>query len=202
MSDVLEAPKKVKKHVYRVGDKVRILRPNWIERVGYPLIWTDLIDEVEADPRTHAALAVLGVPGFYDTRNSDPAKIINLLAKSSKMPRDFVRAVAMQRVEERGFGGKERQLIYEKPLENLRSIFDTGMTIRTSAQIDYTGWGMTIISKRNVKTGTYFPPSGGVHYGYDGAEDWYEPGGLDNAKTHVLLTLDRGEISTADVEPW
>lgn len=184
----------VKKHVYRVGDKVRILRPNWIARVGYPLIWTDLIDEVEADPRTAAAMTALGFGGFEPN-------IFNLKAKFDKQ---FVRAVAMLRVEQRGFGGKERQLIYEKPLDPALSTVCTAVAtgVFRMHTTDYTGYGMRVNSKRTVKTGTYYPPTGGRTYSYDGEEDWYEPGGLLDAKTHVLLTLDRGEISTADVEPW
>ena len=154
----------MKKTVYQIGDKVRILRPNWIERVGYQLIWTDLVDEVENDPRTTEALAALGYPKL-----------------SKKAKRGLLKAIAMARVEERNFGGRERKIIHEKP-SDISSIWD------------YAGFGMAIISKRVAKTGIYCS-------GYHGYDEWY-PACLADEKTHVILKLDRGEISSADVELW
>lgn len=149
--------------VIRVGDRVRVLRDRFIDRIGYPLIWGMLTDEVESDPRTAEALRVLGWTG-------------------RRMPQEFVRAVAKMRVEERGFGGRERRIFYHEP-----GGFD-----------QWQGSVLEVYGKRFAKTGTYFPPAGGVN-SYDG-EEWYEPGGLDDCKTHIILSTSAGDIEACDVE--
>lgn len=151
------------REVIKVGDKVRVLRDRFIERVGYPLIYGMLTDEVEADPRTAEALRVLGWTG-------------------KRMPNEFVIAVAKMRVQERGFGGRQRQIIYEPPGGFGR----------------WPGTVLEVYGKRLAKTGVYYPPSGGVN-SYDG-EEWYEPGGLGDCKTHIILSTPAGEIEACDVE--
>lgn len=79
--------------------------------------------------------------------------------------REFKRVaseIAYARLRSRGFGGRERK-IYTK--EN--------------SSID--GKEFTVVRKKVVKTGRYYSPSG---YG----EDW-EPGGLCDCKTHVIVSL-------------
>lgn len=147
----------------RVGDKVRVLRDRFIKRIGYPLVWYDLTDDVEADPRTAEALRVLGWTG-------------------RRMPREFVTAVAKMRVEERGFGGRERQIFYEEPGGYGR----------------WPGAVLQVRHKRTAMTGTYYPPRSG-RSSHDG-EPWDEPGGLENRKTRIILTTDAGEIEACDVE--
>lgn len=195
--------KKVKKHVYRIGDKVRILKPMWIHRVGYPLIWTDLIEEVEADPRTAAAMTALGFGGYEP---NDLGKLFG--SKAFKFDRDFIRAVARMRVEQRGFGGKERKLIYEADIRAVKKAESEGKAKSPygfvwleKEPMDYTGFGMEVTGKRVVKTGTYYPPSGGRGY-YPEDDGWYESGGLENPQTHVLLSVGVGEIEACNVEPW
>ena len=69
----------MKKHVYREGDKVRIVRSRFVKRVGYALHPHDLRDEMEADPRFKEALKALG----YDKLNR---WLSLLLATASKDP--------------------------------------------------------------------------------------------------------------------
>lgn len=172
----------MKKDVIRKGDTVRVLRPRWVKRVGYPLIWTDLVDEVRGDPRSAEALKVLGLPDndLNDERISD-----------------FVRAVARARVKQRGFGGNERSIHYLRVV----SKDEDPLALVASDCVPshgYVGRKLVVTGKRVVKTGTRFPAwSGrsGPDYEYD-----YEPGGLDNCKTHVLLTTWAGEIEVCDVE--
>lgn len=178
-----------KKHVYRVGDYVSIRNYRPIKRVGYPLIWTDLIDEVKKDPHVLAAFEVLC------GRPAEPVKVVPQLAAllppfaadaGDALPMYFIRAAAMLRVEQRNFGGSERQLIYEE-LDGVRGV---------------EGGRFSISGKRVVQTGKRFAESGGTSWTMDGPDDWYEPGGLENRKTHVLLTLGGlGEFDSADVEP-
>jgi hypothetical protein len=69
----------------------------------------------------------------------------------------------------RGLGGKERRLWTEE-------------------QPDVLNHRWFVSGKRVAMTGTYYPPGG--RYTYDGDYD-YEPGGLEHAKGHLLLKLNR-----------
>jgi hypothetical protein len=55
------------------------------------------------------------------------------------------------------------------------------------------------ISKRVVKTGTYYGPSGG--YDSYSMEYDYECGGLADMKTHVIIRTHSGDFHTDDIEP-
>jgi hypothetical protein len=158
-------PAKVKhKRPIRKGDRVRILEPKFIDRVGYPLIWGMLMDEVENDPKVIEALSVLGLRG------------------GQPVPHYLKIAIAKLRVEQRGFGGRERTIHYEKD------------TYRVPCK----GAVTEVYGRRVVKTGTYYPPSaGGSNCDYD----WEpEPGGLADCKSHVLLMTSHGEIEACNVE--
>lgn len=148
-----------RKPVYRSGDHVRIVRSQFVERVGYPLTWTMVRDEIEANPNLREAM-----------------RLLDMISERGSVKREFVAGAAKALVRHRGFGGPERSIHY-----------------LTNAP-DYTGYEAIVLNKRVVRTGTYFAPSG-----YD---DWYEPGGLNNAKSHVLLETQYGDIEAANVEPW
>lgn len=62
--------------------------------------------------------------------------------------------------------------------------------ITTERREEYQDWAGPVTRKRVVKTGWCSPPSGGQD-GYTG-EYWFDSGGLDNAKTHVILTVNLG----------
>lgn len=169
----------MKNLVIRPGDKVRVLRDRFIERVGYPLVWWMLEEEVENDPRVHEALRVLEIPGFTA---ADNANFPSAIADAAKVPRAFLIAVAKMRVEERGFGGRERQIFYEKQGGFGR----------------WPGCVLEVYSKRIAKTGSYYPPGRGYStMSYDADP---EPGGLENCKTHIILMTASGEIEACDVE--
>lgn len=166
-----------KKTVFHVGDKIRVLRPKFIERVGYPLVWTQLMAEVKNDPRTLKAWKVLHNRPI--TQESTLQEICAFAggAFQESMSQEFLRAVAMLRVQERGFGGADRKIIYyqKSPIGSLwqDTIF-------------------TILSKRTAKTGKYYSPSGD--------DEDFESGGLDECKTHILLNTAAGWIEEIDVE--
>lgn len=164
---------KTNKHIYREGDRVRIINPRFVKRVGYPLVWTDLVEEFEDNPNFEQALKLLGIIG-------PEHKVIN---SDSRWVREFIRGCAMTAVRARGFGGNERKIFYRDD--------DLGLSFGAF------GDTVSVISKRIVKTGAYYPPSGGTDY-Y--GECTYEPGGLDNCKTHILLSTIYGEIESIDVE--
>lgn len=162
-----------KPHVYHPGDRVRIINPRFIKRVGYPLRWDDLIDTVEVEQR---ARTMLGAAGHY-----------------AEAPRYFLQAVAKLLVEERGFGGNERQIIYHDP--------DSFEHHCLSPLESWIGHTTDVRSKRVAHTGTRIPERSGTSWTADGRDDWHEPGGLENRKTHILLTLSMGEeIEACDVE--
>jgi len=164
-----------KRHVYREGDRVRIIRSRFIKRVGYALHPNDLRDEMEGEQRYKDALDLLG---YGDLKGRAYRKLLD--------------AVCFAEVAKRGMGGKERTLhYYQTGTPEIFTEFDGFMP-------DYTGYDLTVSGKRCVQTGTYYAPSGGQHY--DG-EYWNDPGGLTNPKTHVLLNVGIGEIEACDVEP-
>ncbi len=164
-----------KKHVYRVGDRVRIVNPKFVERVGYPLVWPMLMEEFEAKlPQVRAAM--------HDLLLNVPANgKLNMKMEPDAIDRDFLKGVCMAAVRMRGFGGNTRSIYYH----------ETGMFEHAR------GTTTTVHKKRTCKTGTRF--AGRSSYSYEGEYD-YENGGLSDEKTHVLLYTDWGEIEAANVE--
>lgn len=166
-----------KKTVIKAGDKVRILRSRFIERVGYPLVFTALRDEFRDHPRLIEALTMLGVAPEGGT--------LTYYANC-----DVVDGLAKAAVRMRHWGGKERSIHYwpTRP--------DDG-DMSACGHPDHTGAEAEVIAKRNRMTGTYFAPWSGVSY--EGGHG-YEPGGLSDMKAHVILTTTLGDIEDCDVE--
>lgn len=168
-----------KPYIIRPGDTVRVVNSKFVRRVGYPLVWFDLVDEVESDPRTWQAWNTL-------TGRLAPSTELALVVRE-KLPADFIKAIARQRVAERGFGGRERTLHYctGEPVK-------PGCLWSRDNPPDVTGQTAYVYGRRHVKTGTHFP-AGGDH------EDYW-PGGLADMKVHTLLSLAWGEIEVCNVE--
>jgi hypothetical protein len=187
---------KSKRPVIRVGDRIRIVNSRFIKRVGYPVIWTDIAQDVAKDKRTLAAYRLLD----ETLTVSKVTTKLHLDADDDMYANDphyrrFVRAVAMKRVEQMRFGGNERTLHYYMTVDR------TGMglgNLNEDQRLDMTGEIMTVIGKKVAKTGIRFAPWSGTS-GYDGEYN-YEPGGLENEVTHVLLDTSHGLISRDDVE--
>lgn len=156
----LARPRIEKRRSIRVGDRVCIDNPEFVDRVGYPLTWTMLVSEFEINPKFLQAMELLGIEDNSGARQ------------------EFLVGACKAAVRSRKFGGKER-------------------TIHTQRQDFMKGMIEEVHRKRTVRTGTYFPPSysGGGAY----SEPEYEPGGLDNAKSHVLLLTSCGEIEASNV---
>ncbi len=155
-----------RKHVYRVGDMIRIVKPLFVERVGYPTVWTSYFEKYKTHPKLIEAMALLDLPN-----------------PGGRAQREFAEGAARAANRLAGFGGRERTIhhfAYERS--------------------DYCGEETAILAKRVVRTGTYYPPSGGRFWTDYGYEYYYENGGLDEAKSHVLLLTRLGEIEAANVE--
>lgn len=181
---------------YRVGDQVRILVTKFVERVGYPLIWYDLLDEVQNDINCWKAWQQLSgclIPVRFSQPKAEedllPALPMGFKVRDLELPAYFAKACAMARVEQRGFGGNVRQLVY-LPVVGRGELF-SGNKVRECA-----GAVTQVYGRRVVKTGKRVPASGGVHS--DG-EYWDEPGGLEDMKTHVLLMTMYGETEACNV---
>jgi hypothetical protein len=153
----------MRKPVLKVGDSVRIIVPILVKRVGYPLVFTDLIKEFEDDPRIDQAMKLLG---------------LNPNARFSK--RDFLQGVTKSAVRSRNWGGSQRTI------HHIEAKYLHGQVVE-------------ITGKRTAKTGTYYPPSGGYNSWSD--EYDYEPGGLSDMKSHILLDFYGGTIESCNVIP-
>lgn len=187
----------MKRRAYRKGDTVRILVPKFVERVGYPLIWYDLLDEVQNDINCWKAWQQLSgclIPARFSQPKAEEAVLPTLSQgfkiRDLELPHYFAKACAMARVEQRGFGGNVRQLIYRPPAPE-------GELWSPDKSPQVAGRTATVYRRRVVKTGKRVPASGGVHH--DG-EYWEEPGGLEDMQTHVLLDTRFGEIEACNVE--
>lgn len=165
--------KKSKEDVIRVGDRVKVVNPRWIKRIGYPLIWTDLTEEVETDPRTMEALKVMG---FKVNFHKGP-------------PPDFVKTVAMMRVHQRGFGGPDRTIHYHPIAADDATFMDS---IDMVPHHGYVGRTVLVLGKQLAKTGVRLS-------GYGDYED-YTPPELTEVKTHIILKTIYGNIEDKDVE--
>jgi hypothetical protein len=131
--------------VYHVGDRVRILEPLQVIRVGYPLTKEDALRAVEKEYAQQVSDFIVSITG-------KPVKLTNT---DPRLCADLFEALALYWIRSRGFGGKERK-IYTEANERFR---------------DTSGW--TVRSKRHVKTGTYC--NGGYSGGYDGEPDYDPP---------------------------
>jgi len=153
-----------KRIVFHVGDKVRVIEPLQVIRVGYPLTKTDALDAVEKEygDEIRNFMCSVGAAQADDTFFSSPEYDPRLYG-------DLLNAMASRYLRVKGYGGKERK-VYTEVNERLRAT---------------SGW--TVISKRHVKTGIYC--SGSYSGGYDGEPD-YDPPYLSNEQTHTLLTIE------------
>lgn len=165
------------KHIYREGDRIRILRTRIISRVGYDLIPAMLHDEAEAIINLAATQMMLGLK-YHHTSH----RIVERLTS----------ALAFAMVADRGFGSNERKLHYKKVVPFMQA--HTGDCINP-----HDGDITQVTGKYICHTGTRYPSSS--YQNYEG--EWnYESGGLSNRQTHVILKTPYGDIETCDVEPY
>lgn len=163
------------KHVYREGDRVRILRGDRaIRRVGYAITPETVKDEVAESQGFKDALVALGM---------DPHR-------HGRAYRRLLSAACYAEVEKRGFGGRERSIHYKE-------VVPYGELHTHDMAWDATGREATVSGKYVVRTGRYYPPCSWTSY--EGEHD-YESGGLEDAKTHVILRLGYGDFEACDVE--
>ncbi len=157
--------KKIKKQVFRIGDTVKIINPEFVLRVGYPLCLADSIEKFRTGENEKIITEFLSKFCIHD-------KMVDLLRLNPEnhcagtVRYKIERALAYNDIKQRGFGGNERKIFTER---------NEGKT----------GCIGKIIDKRVAKTGKRI--NGGYHDNGDGGYE--EPAELKNAKSHVLLKI-------------
>ena len=174
---------KPRKKYAAIGEFVRIVTPKEFVRCGYPLtiklVMEQQFEEIEKDcARMFAALERKPAPpeeppdsgsGWEFFKAVDSA-VANMSATVHGM---LCATIAAYRLEQQNFGGGTRALV-EKD-----GVFEAGQL-----------W--TVVGKSLVKTGKRFQSRS---YGpdYNGEYD-YEPGGLENEKTHCVYSVEYGSF--------
>lgn len=161
----------MKKETITVGDRVKIIEPEFFVRVGYPLSFEDCVQEIEDKYSDNIYKLLVDIGLRSPKMEVELLGGIHMVSECCRRKDDteskIARTIAYEYMRHKGFGGKERQIFTERK-DNLKD------------QIYY------VTEKRVVKTGTYFAPSSSQDYF---GEYEYEPGGLFNMKTHMVLTL-------------
>ena len=151
-------PKK-KKDVIRVGDRVRLIDPRFVKRVGYPKTKDDYA-EVVAKLRTDVSALLDKVDRHHKLGFSETIE----RTKAHSQVEDALQYLALAAD---GYGGKDRQIYWQEVPEALGSLWE-------------------VIDMRTVITGTYSPAWG--HTDYYGESDYY-PASLENQTHHRLATV-------------
>lgn len=151
----------------RVGDRVRVVVPQAVKRVGYPKEARDYLAEVVAE-REAEARKLFG----YGPRT--PSRATEVEDRVAKMPPPLRRALwdlAYLACKRDGFGGRERRVHLTEPLRG------------------WEGIEFEVRAVRSVMEGDYFAP--GYSYDHWTGESDNEPGGLDNQRVRRLVAMGR-----------
>lgn len=174
--------KKLNPKIIRIGDTVKIINPEIVIRVGYPMSIEDAKKEIKE--LYHDEIVLFLDKTIYkqsDQRDSKYKTIFRITNYDElKIYNKIVSAMAYIHLQSKGFGGKEKK-------------------IHSEIRQDLLGITSKVRQIFIRKTGTYFPSSGGYN-SYDGEYD-YEPGGLANEKTHKILQLSHW-VNNEMVQMW
>lgn len=189
-----------KKDTIRVGDMVRILRPNFIYKWGYENNLQKYKEDIAIRHEHSIQVFITKMLGEIEGNNvvQDP-RIYSLSSK--KHPKNAVyriaSGIAYALVNRNMKDGNVRKLFYcSDPSYEEEFKFPFSLVYNHEA-----GQVAEVTEIKMVKTGRYYSPE----YEYSDWEDWaYDviPGGLHEEKTHKLLQLDGREhwIEVIDVE--
>lgn len=172
----------------RVGEFVWVVMPKEFVRCGYPLsikgIMNDRFQEIEIHvQRMYAALKEKPMPTPQPVWTNE-AQVDSWLSLEANEVSDMSAtvhgmlsaAVAAWMLEAEHFGGKERQIFEQKNY--------------LLGERPDSPW--LVIGRKLVKTGERYP-SWSYYSSYTGEYD-YEPGGLENEKTHCVYSLQRDGV--------
>lgn len=161
---------------FKIDDVVVVTKPEFVKRVGYPLSFEEACERIELTKQAEIK-KFLEETSLYETEDSLGSGVIGCWPPSGKKCWQaysrLVKAMASFLLEKENFGGKER-------------------AIHTFRDDRCLGLIASVINKRVVKTGLYYPP-----YSWRNHENEWDghPGGLSNMKTHVLLELNAGIVN-------
>jgi hypothetical protein len=168
----LSKKRKLDPSVIRVDDYIKIIIPEYVERVGYPLTTKIVLEKFTPEQKQKLYKCLLDTFGIPCKTESGE---LSLYFDYEKEYNGILNAVARQVMIAERWGGKERR-IYNQPVEYVKD------------QV------FRVYKKRVVKTGRYVPGYGGCDYWgeYD-----YESAYLEEEKTHVLY----GVVPAVGFEP-
>lgn len=155
--------RKLDPNIIREDDNVRIIVPECVDRVGYPLTKKDIINEITQQQKEELNAFLVKTFGIT-------IQIFNSGIDYPTVNDEILEVVASRILRQRGWGGNERKL---------------HIKILPSHCI---GQVCRVFSKKTVKTGKYHHGSCGYDY-YTGEWD-STPAYLENEKTHVLYQID------------
>lgn len=150
--------------VIREGDNIKIIIPEYVERVGYPLTKKIIVESMTREQKDRLYKSISEIFGI-EHYSGDPSLIF---LDPNEDGERVLYAIADKILKERGWGGRERK-IYTKIDES------------------YKDQVYTVYKKKVVKTGTY--NHGSSWHDYWTGEYDYEPAYLSNEKTHVLYGI-------------
>jgi hypothetical protein len=165
---ILPISQQIPPQLIHIGDHVTVTNPEFILRVGYPISFDDAFNYVEKN-------YLQDIEDFVNKKILNQKLDIDPMFKSvlaspisDKNFHKILSGLAGIYLDANSHGGKER-------------------SIHTYLREALQGKTFEVISKKVVKTGTYYPPRS--QQSYEG--EWNcGLGGLDNCKTHVVLELD------------
>lgn len=165
--------KRLDSSVIREGDNIKIIIPEYVERVGYPLTKKIIVESMTREQKLALYKSVAEIFGLE--HYSGDLSLVFLNPKNEDDNR-LLYAVADKILEQKRWGGRERK-------------------IHTKVDESYKDQVYTVLKKKVVKTGTYNRGSNGYDY-WSGHYD-YEPPYLSNEKTHVLYGIGGYNIHSA-----
>lgn len=154
----------------RVGDRVRVVVPQAVKRVGYPKEARDYLAGVVAE-REAEARKLFGY-GPRIPPIGAPARAVKVEDLVAKMPPPLRRALwdlAYLACKRDGFGGRERRVHLTEPLRG------------------WEGIEFEVRAVRSVMEGDYFAPDYSCDHWAGECDN--EPGGLDNQRVRRLVAM-------------
>jgi hypothetical protein len=152
------------KTVYKEGDLVKVINPEFVIRVGYPLTLEAALEHCEKTFEKEISSFCYSMQEKYSEGKTMLGFNAGYGIKDTRFFQETLKAVASHHLRRTRFGGPERT-IHTELQEELRNTEP---------------W--TVESKRRVKTGIYEP-------GYTDYEGDYTQPFLSDEKTHTLLRL-------------
>jgi len=161
---------------FKIGDKVTVTTPLLFDRCGYNLTIANTVKMLRKD-KTNEINAFLDNLGINHKLYNEYSLFDAPVMSYHHEVDKFLYGLAYIYVKANGFGGKERKIFEHED----RSLLDDKFII---------------IEKKRVVTGNYYPPSGSY--------DYYEHGGLNDQKHHLIchLKTNRWMLETTDNAIW